>query len=107
IPPAFGFSIAVFAGYRYATIGDNLGLEAMVGFGYQRFSTSFQSLAPSNALYIRELSAGDFLALQAAALQIGRAHPWVGVGGGLSLGHFQNPENPAHPDEERETLPLL
>jgi hypothetical protein len=107
IPPAFGFSVATSAGYRYALVAERLGLGLIAAFAYQRYSTSFHSLGPSNTTYLRELSVGDFVAMQSALLHLGRAKPWLAAGGGVSLGHFTNPENAAHPDEERETLVIF
>jgi hypothetical protein len=107
VPPAFGFAVSTFARYRYALIGDRLALGVMGAFAYHRHSTSFQSLAPANATYVRELSSGDFAALQSLSLLLGRVRPWLAAGAGVSLGYFKNPENPAHPDEERETLAVV
>jgi hypothetical protein len=107
VPPAVGFTLATFAGYRYALIGERLALGVIGAFAYHRHSTSFQSLAPSNATYVRELSAGDFAAMQSVALLLGRVRTWLAAGAGVSLDHFKNPENPARPDEERETLGIV
>jgi hypothetical protein len=106
VPPAFGFSLCAAAGYRYAVLGDRLALEAVAAFAFQRYARSFQSLAPSGS-YTRELTIGDFLLMQSAALLLGRVRPSLAVGAGISLGHFRSPENAAMPDEERETLPVV
>jgi hypothetical protein len=106
VPPAFGFTLSASAGYRYAVVGERLALEAVVGFNFQRFARSFQSLAPTVS-YTRDLSIGDFLLMQSVALLLGPVRPSVAVGAGVSLGHFRSPENAAMPDEERETLAVM
>jgi hypothetical protein len=106
LPPAFGFSISAAAGYRYAMVGERLALEVVAGFAFQRYARSFQALAPSGS-YTRELTIGDFVLMQSAALLLGPLRPSLAAGAGISLGHYRSPESAAMPDEERETLVVV
>jgi hypothetical protein len=106
VPPSFGFSISAAVGYRYAMLGERVALEVVAGFAFQRYARSFQALAPSGS-YTRELSIGDFVLMQSAALLLGPLRPSLAAGAGISLGHYRSPENAAMPDEERETLVVL
>jgi hypothetical protein len=107
VPPAAGFTLATFAGYRYAVMSQRLALGLAVAFAFQRYTRSFESLAPAVGTYTRDLSIGDFVVMQTAGLLLGRARPFAAAGAGLSLGHFRSPQDAARPDEERETLVVV
>jgi hypothetical protein len=107
VRPAFGFTLATSGSYRYLLIGERLALSVAAAFAYQRYASSFNSLAPSAGSYTRELSIGDFVVMQGAALLLGPIKPWLAAGGGVSLGHYKSPQNAARPDEERETLLVI
>jgi hypothetical protein len=55
----------------------------------------------------RQLSTGDFTALQTVTVMTGRLRPWAGLGGGISLGHFTTLEPKYAPGESRPVLGQL
>jgi hypothetical protein len=107
VSPATGFSVAIFGGYRYALLDRRLALAAGATFTFQRWARSYQSLAPSAGSYTRQISIGDFVALQTATLLLGRWKPMLGAGAGLSLGYYKSPENLAQPENQRATLAVV
>lgn len=107
VPPTLGLAIGTFAGYRYALVRERLELGVSAAFAYQRYSRSVAgALGPAGG-GDRTYSSGDFVALQTAAVQLGRLRPWLAAGGGVSLGFFSSTEDLEHPSEQRTTIVIV
>lgn len=113
-PPAFGFTLTTFVSHCYSVIGDHLALGVAGSFAYERYSRTVRAestVAPGQVVPydgVRELTSGTFVGLQTVTLLLGRARPWVALGGGLGLDHFKSPELPYAPrGEARATVALL
>jgi hypothetical protein len=107
VPPTLGLAIGTFAGYRYALVRDRLELGVAAAFAYQRYSRSVAAALGPVGGGDRTYSSGDFVALQTAAVQLGRLRPWLAAGAGVSLGFLSSTEDLEHPSEQRTTIVVV
>jgi hypothetical protein len=115
MPPAFGMSVATLLGrqYRTLTIGSLVAdLGAAIHFDYQRYARGVnvpigRSGQESTFEGVRTVSYYDFVALQTAALPLGRLRLLLAAGVGLAIGYFSTLEPALRPGEARMVRPLV
>jgi hypothetical protein len=111
VQPRLGYTLGMLVGWRYAALGDVVALSVEGQFDFDRYSRNVTISSLDGDLPPREatrmLSFFQFSAMQVAAPILRAARPWLGVGAGVVVGHFESAEAAFQPGESRTTRPVV
>lgn len=111
--PAWGIGFSFAFGGRYAYVADRIELGVALDFGYAQHSQDEQGLRtlPSGEEQVFEgqqlISESTFGVTHVASAVFERVRPWVGVGGGLAVGHFDTDAPAFRPGARRAYRPYV
>ena len=93
--PALGIGFGLMLGRRYALLGNRLELAAALDFGYAHYNKRVQGARTLNGVQEafegqQVISENTFGVLHIFNFLFANVRPWVGAGGGLSVGYFES-----------------